>query len=191
MLPLLEQPAIRKRAHSMSVEAYHVLGEMGMLSEQVELLNGVIVDKMPRSPLHILICRRLVEMLRALLLQGFDCRQEQPLTFLRSEPEPDIAVVRGSFEDFGNGHPTTAELIIEVSVSTEASDRAKAEIYAEAGVKEYWIVLPEQRRIEVFQNPVGAIYTQHTVSEAGATVTSAVLDRFSVNLNELFAEAKA
>jgi Uma2 family endonuclease len=190
MLPLLEEPSIRHRAHPLSVEAYHALGVMGALSEQVELLNGVIIEKMPRSPLHIWLVEELAERLLAVLMAGFFLRKECPLTTTHSEPEPDLAVVSGNRADYLSGHPRTAELVIEVSISTEETDRAKADIYAGAGVKEYWIVLPQQRRIEVFQNPAGAAYLKHTVFEDGVSVTCGVLPGFTVDLAALLARAK-
>ena len=52
MIAMLEKPAIRKQVQSLSVETYHRLGELGLLSEQVELLRGVIVQKMSK-PLSI------------------------------------------------------------------------------------------------------------------------------------------
>ena len=62
-----------------------------------------------------------------------------------SEPEPDLAIVRGERADFLTAHPTTAEVIIEVCVSSEAIDRLKLQLYAEAGVRECWLVLAEER----------------------------------------------
>ena len=63
-----------------------------------------------------------------------------------SEPLPDVCVVAGNVSDFDHRHPSTAELVIEVAVTTAVADREKAAIYAEAGVKEYWIVLPTERQ---------------------------------------------
>ena len=76
---------------------------------------------------------------------------EQPITCTKSgsEPEPDISVIHGKPEDFWSSHPTTAELVIEVAVTSEDYDRNKALAYARAGVKEFWIVLVNDKRIEV------------------------------------------
>lgn len=52
-------------------------------------------------------------------------------------PEPDVAIVRSTMEEFEIRHPTTAELVIEVAVSSVALDRANASLYAEAGGTEY------------------------------------------------------
>jgi Uma2 family endonuclease len=84
--------------------------------------------------------------------------KEEPLTLADSEPEPDISVVRGTEGDFLATHPTTAELVIEVAVSSAALDRENASLYAEAGVKEYWIVLGSDQRVEVYRRPEAGRY---------------------------------
>ena len=40
-----------------------------------------------------------------------------------SEPEPDVAVVPGSFRDYVGGHPSRPALVLEVSESSLALDR--------------------------------------------------------------------
>src|SRR5262249_59935033 len=58
-----------------------------------------------------------------------------------SEPEPDVAVVAGAPFDYVTGHPTTAALVVEVADSSLRLDRRfKAAVYAQAGLREDWIV---------------------------------------------------
>ena len=79
MMPLLDLPAVRERVHLMSVETYHRLGEMGALTVDVELLRGLVVQKMPKSPLHEYVATMLMDLLLQLLPQGFKVRREGPL----------------------------------------------------------------------------------------------------------------
>ena len=58
MTALLELPAFRERVHGLSVEDYHRLGELGILSRDVELLRGIVVTKMPKTPLHELVAQK-------------------------------------------------------------------------------------------------------------------------------------
>src|SRR5881394_3125307 len=132
MTTLLDLPEVRERMHLKSVEEYHRAGETGVLSEDVELLRGIIVTKMPKSPLHELVANKLVTVLLTQLPKEFKVRREGPLTLRASEPEPDISVVKGEWDDWEKRHPSTAHLLIEVAVTTEALDEGKAEIYAEA-----------------------------------------------------------
>jgi len=185
MSSVLDSPQARERVVPLSVQVYHDLGERGMIAERSELLRGVIFEKMPKSPLHVRLVRFLEVLLQKQLPADFLLQKEDPLTLTDSEPEPDLAVIRGRESDFPTSHPTTAELVIEVSISTEDTDRAKAEIYAEAGVKEYWIVLPDRQRIEVFTQPTESGYGRHVLMEDVAA--SVVLPGFCVSVKELFA----
>lgn len=148
MLAIADEPAIRSRLHPMSVETYHLLGKLGGLGQRTELLRGVVIDQMPKSPLHSSIIRVLDKHLLRVLPLGYHPRAEQPLTFPDSEPEPDLAVVAGTEADYFHAHPVSAEMVVEVCVSSEDLDRLKLAIYAAAGVKECWLVLAEARTVE-------------------------------------------
>jgi Uma2 family endonuclease len=161
MLPILEVPTVRRRVAPISVETYHRLAEQGLVEANTELLRGVIIEKISKSPLHVAIVRKLFEAASAAALASRFVRKEDPLTLRDSEPEPDIAVVEGRPEDYRQAHPRTALLVIEVAVSTEEADREKAAIYAEAGIPEYWLVCPEKKTIEVFARPDQGRYLQH------------------------------
>jgi Uma2 family endonuclease len=181
---ILEDPAVRRQVFPVSVEFYHQAGALGMLGEDVELLDGIIVKKMPKSPLHEGIVRRLVRLLQSLAPAGCYVVKDGPITCARSEPEPDVAVIRGDEDDLRT-HPTTALLVIEVAVTTEERDRRKAAIYAEAGVQEYWLVEPEGRRLTVFRQPQGAAYAEAREHAPEETASSAVVPGFSCSLAEL------
>ena len=91
----------------------------------------------------------------------FTVRRQDPLALEGdvpgedSMPEPDIAVVSGSDEDYRPGHPTTAVLVVEVSDTTLAIDQGrKARIHARAGIPDYWIVNLQKNVLEVRRRPV-------------------------------------
>lgn len=84
-------------------------------------------------------------------------RQEASLQLTDSVPEPDVAVVTGSRQDYDD-KPTTAALVVEVAVTSLAADRAKAALYAEASVGEYWIVLAEVGHVEVYRGLESGVY---------------------------------
>jgi Uma2 family endonuclease len=161
MLPVLDDPAIRARAYPISVEAYHHLFDLEQIPKKVELIRGAIFEKMSQTPLHASIVELLRELLPLKLPSGFFVRQEKPLTLADSEPEPDLAVIQGERREFLTAHPATAELVIEVVVSSERIDRVKLGIYAEAGVRESWLILAEERIVERHTEPQGGAY-QHT-----------------------------
>ncbi len=54
--------------------------------------------------------------------------------------------------------PTTAELVVEVAVTSLVLDREKAAIHGEAGVGEYWIILAEAGQVEAYRRPTDGVY---------------------------------
>lgn len=174
MSSILDNRALREAVLPISVQQYHQLGEAGIIDARTELLWGFIVTKMIKSPDHTWIVQHLVHSLRPHLPAGWHLRQEQPLTFTDSEPEPDVAVVAGTPDDYRVAHPSTAILVIEVDVSSAALDRQKAQLYATAGVLEYLIVLPAERSVEVYREPSCQGYARRDTfgSDAGIELLS-------------------
>ncbi len=158
MSSILENPSVSASALRLDVEQYHQLCESGIIPERTELLSGIIVEKMGKSPLHTWTVQFLSEWLQLALAEGQSVRVEQPITLNGSEPEPDIAVVQGSRDDFIQRHPSTADLIVEVAISTVEIDREKAAIYAQAGILEYWLVQPNSRAVTVYREPTEETY---------------------------------
>ncbi len=143
-----------------SVAEYEAIARAGILDEDsnVELLEGWIVPKMTKYPPHDSTIDLIVYLLNRQLPQGWYCRSQNVVVTADSEPEPDVAVVRGRPGDYCDRHPsgTDAGLIVEVADSTVARDRRKARIYARAGVPDYRIVNLDSRQIEVYSQPTGA-----------------------------------
>jgi Uma2 family endonuclease len=171
----------------LSVEAYHALGEAGLIPERTELLYGFVYHKMSKSPFHSYLVQMLLDLLLAAIPAGFCVRTEQPITCADSEPEPDLAVVQGGIADFRRAHPRTAELVIEVCVTSHEFDRSKLRAYASAGVKECWLVLGPEKQIEVHRQPAGEQFATCTVHGPGGTLSSTAVPGFTVDLDRLFA----
>ena len=106
-----------------------------------------------------------------------------------SEPEPDVAIVRGEEADFDFQHPSTALLTVEVAVTTLALDREKADLYAETNVLEYWIVRPERGVVEVYTQPRDGLYRERRIFAAtdGGTLASTAVPALRLDLATFFA----
>ncbi len=160
--------------HRFTVAQYRQLGELGVLvpEDRVELLEGWIVEKMNHRPAHGYAVRYLNNWLVRVLPDGWLAQCQLPITTDTSEPEPDLAVVRGKDSDFSKRHPYANEcrLLIEVADTSLAKDRAKAAIYATSGVVEYWIVNLIERRLERFQQSDGCAYHVQTFIAIDETV---------------------
>jgi Uma2 family endonuclease len=180
---LAHAPALTR----ISVEDFHRISELGIYDKRAELIRGVVFQKPPMSPLPRDASTWLRDYLYDLRLPGCVVLQEAPLTLRDSEPIPDVAVVAGSRADFRHRHPTTAELIIEVAVSSLAADREMAALYAEAGVKEYWIVLPEERRVEVHRRGEGGVYRERQIFADEEEIACTAVPAVQVSLAALFA----
>jgi len=187
MSAILEIPEVRQRVSRLSVEEYHRLNEVNDNGRRTELIRGIVIEKMSKSPLHSSIAKRLYDTIARLLTKGYVVRREDPITLADSEPEPDIAVVCGAETDFFQAHPTTAELVIEVAVSSPTLDRENASLYAEAGVKEYWIVLGTERRLEMYGLPEHGRYRESRQFGADDTLQCASVPAVRILVSDLFA----
>lgn len=165
LMKILEDPKIRQNVDLYTVARYHNLGKTGEVQEKSELLEGLVFNIMPKSALHTNIIRLTAKLLNKFLPAGFLLSQEAPITIeaIDSEPEPDIMICKGSEADFWENNPTTAELVVEIAVSSVNLNRYKARLYATAGVREYWIVLVDERKLEILSKPENGKYTESRI----------------------------
>lgn len=186
MSAILEIPEVRRRVSRLSVEEYHRLDEFNENGRRTELIRGIVIEKMSKSPLHRTICSRLFKLILSRLSGDHSVWKEEPLILADSEPEPDISVTLGSDSDFSSAHPTTALLVIEVAVSSAALDRENASLYAEASVQEYWIVLGQECQIEVYRQPDQGRYLEKRVFGPHDAVDCLSVPGLRIRLSELF-----
>lgn len=153
-----------------SVDQYHRMIESGAFTEEdrIELLEGWVVPKMPKSPEHEFVVGEMEEGLRKQAPAGWFVRNQAPITLPESEPEPDLSLARGTRRDYVDSHPgaEALALVVEVSDTTLATDRRKAAVYGKAGIPAYWLINLRDRVIEVFETPDAehvSGYRQHRV----------------------------
>lgn len=158
----------RARVVPLTVEQYHQMLEAGILEEgaPIELLDGLLVEidrsrtgekPMPVSPQHCLSVNRWLRWLPQVEAKGHHLRLQAPITIPPShEPEPDVAIVHGTPDDFADHHPGPGEVacVVEVADSSLERDRGtKQRIYATAGVPQYLIVNLVNERVELYEDP--------------------------------------
>lgn len=199
--PVLEQPITPNptRIERLNVAQFHRMIELGILPEGVpiELIDGILVrkdnsdsggDPMTHGPKHAFCIQRLKELEEKVKPYRYHLRQQLPITLSDSrEPEPDIAIVRGTIADYSEHHPAPSDClaVIEVADSSLDYDRTtKASIYAAAGIAFYWIVNLPARRIEIYESPVAAEqrYAKQTSFEAGDIIGLSLDRHLSVNI---------
>ncbi len=158
------------------------MAESGLLDDpRIELINGLLVKKMTKKPVHVSACELLAGALDFLLPAGWYLREQNPLRIPEyDEPEPDLVVARGSRGAYTARHPGPEDvaLVIEVADTSLSKDRGeKLVAYARGGVPLYWIVNLVQGQIEVYSQPDRqlGVYVRKTVHDATDRV-SVVID---------------
>jgi Uma2 family endonuclease len=142
----------------LSVEQYHEMARAGILTrdDRVELLEGWLVAKMTKHPPHVIATGQIHDALRGIIPDGWYVTKEDPVTTLDSEPEPDLAVIRGTRRDYSVCHPGPHDvaLVVEVADTSLPRDQTfKKGIYARAQFPLYWLVNLPEARIEVYSDP--------------------------------------
>lgn len=143
-----------------TLDEYHHLTEIGFFQsgDRIELIRGEIVKMAAKGRSHVVCCRNLLTELPPLLIHGqVKLQCQDPITLPSgSEPEPDFAIVRMREDNYLSSHPSPADilLVIEISDSSLSYDRdIKDELYAEAGLCDYWIFNLVDRRLETYSEP--------------------------------------
>jgi Uma2 family endonuclease len=171
----------------LTVEQLHCMLEKGIIrdGDPIELVDGLLVRKnraaagegeMTHGARHAQVLMRLVRLDRALDPFGCHLRVQLPVTLSAlSEPEPDLAIVRGSLESFAERHPGPEDVLVlvEVADSSLGYDRgAKLRVYASAGIAVYLIVNIPERQIECYEEPVAeqGHYRRRTDYRPGETL---------------------
>jgi hypothetical protein len=149
--------------YRMTVDQYERLAESGVLgTESVELIGGLLVRKITKKPPHVLACEAARDLLLPLLPPGWRLTLEAPVRIPDfDEPEPNLAIVRGTRKDYKLRHPGPSEiaLLIEVADASLAWDRGeKCAAYARGGITTYWIVNLVDNRLEVYSEPTAEGY---------------------------------
>ena len=159
-----------------SVDEYERIVQSGALTDpdRIELINGFLVQKMAKSPQHGYATRKLIDDLGVLIGPGRTWRAEQPIRIPGyDEPEPDIAIARGSTEDYAFRIPEPGDvlLLVEISLTTLDYDRTdKGAAYAGGRIPVYWIVNLVHRQIEVHTDPTPTGYRTREVFSEGESV---------------------
>ena len=170
-----------------TVAEYHAMIDSGVFAgdDRVELLEGWIIPKMTRNPPHDLALGELGDTLQRLLTPGWFLRAQMAMTTGDSEPEPDLAIVRGRRPGLPRAdHPGPGDvtLVVEVADATLSEDRGlKARIYARAGIPTYWIVNLVNGQVEILTDPTGPDpsprYRSREVVGAGGVLSPVVEGR--------------
>jgi Uma2 family endonuclease len=175
-----------ERVRPLHRREYERMVELGLFDdERIELLRGALVEMSPQGAPHSDVTERLAATLYEALRGRARVRSHSPLALSDdSEPEPDIAVVPPG--DYSRELPRAALLVVEVADSSLRKDRRiKAELYAEAGVPEYWLVNLVDGVIELHSDPREGRYQNVTSHGRAARLTPGLLAGVVVDVGAL------
>jgi Uma2 family endonuclease len=170
MSVLIAQPGrgkgVEVSLRRITVDEYHRMIRDGYFAqnERFELINGWIIEKMPKNPPHSTAVTRLRQLLDDQLPRDeFTVRVQEPITLAGSdsETEPDIVVARGPLATYATKHPAPDDvlLVMEVADSTLDLDQGpKLEIYAGSGLDPYVVLDIPHRAVLLYRTPQNGSY---------------------------------
>ncbi len=178
--------------HRLTRRDYYRLAEAGILSEddRVELLEGQLVDMSAIGARHALAVDALTELLILAAAGRAVVRVQNPIVLDdSSEPQPDFTLVRRHWDGYPNDHPRPADvyLLIEVADSSLEFDLgAKLELYARAGIREFWVVDLTSNRLLVHRSPGDGRYASMAVVDRSGTIQVEALPELTISVAQIF-----
>ena len=171
-------------------------------NDRIEIINGEAIMMAPPSRTHQEISGALFAQLYN-FLEGKKCRVYAAPFAVRlferdgeapedvdTMVEPDISVVCYSDKLDNHGCKGAPDLVVEIlSPSTRRHDRlVKLDLYQRAGVREYWIVDPENKAVQVFLQDDGGSLKLHEDYGREDVAKVNVLNGCFVELGKVFPE---
>jgi Uma2 family endonuclease len=189
MSSVATMPPAEPQTYRFSVEEYHKLGEVGIFHprDRVELLDGDVLIMSPIGLRHVWAVTWVTEWFTDRRRGRYAVSPGNPV-FLHdySEPQPDIMLVPRAGRKLQKCRAEDVFLLVEVSESSLAFDLGrKRKAYAEAGVREYWIVNLEEDVLEVFRQPEGGKYAVALRFGLGESVSPLVFEDVVVPAAEI------
>jgi Uma2 family endonuclease len=184
MTATLQRPPRKRKTHfdpefRFTVAQYQEMIRGGIFApdDRVELLDGKVVNKVARNPPHDVTLGLTQKEIERICEPDWVARAQMAVVLGgKSQPEPDIAVVRAPLTSYFKQHPLAKdiEMIVEVADSSLLDDRrAKAPIYAGARIPWYWIVNVQEKIVEAYSDPksgAAPAYRKHMDYKAGEKI---------------------
>ena len=176
-----------------SVTEFEKMAAIGLFSEgrledeRLELLRGDIVPRSPQTPRHELVRSELYHRWAGLAAYRI-YKVATFASFIADDHSylfPDFSVIADA-TDFSNITPETVLLIVEVAEPELAKDlKYKTEIYAAAGIPDYWVINAATLVTTVFRDPTDAGYRSRTEIASDQPLTPLAAPELAIALDEL------
>jgi Uma2 family endonuclease len=183
--------AIEMTRRLFDVDEYHRMAEVGILTDEdrVELIDGEIVEMSPIGAPHTRSVMFLNDaFVRRLEGRALVCPQGSVRLHRRTEPQPDIALLRPPLARYGRAIPAPADvfLIVEVADTSQYRDRVvKLPRYAAAGIPEYWIVDLKGEILDVYREPAAGRYGASRQLRRGDSIAPAAFPDVTLTVDDI------
>ena len=176
--------AVEPARRRFTVDDYYRMAKAGILTDddRVELIEGEIIQMSPIGSRHAGRVKTLNRLFAARFADVALVSVQDPLHLDDySEPEPDVALLRPSSDNYTSAHPTAGDvfLVVEVADTSISFDRrTKVPLYARNNIPECWLVDLNRNLIVVYRDPTPRGYrTTRTVRPGQQLAPLAFPDR--------------
>jgi Uma2 family endonuclease len=173
-----------------NLDDYHQMIASGLLDDRsLELINGEIIQMSPEGISHSFYCRGTAKYLRMILGDLAEVSEAHPIMIPNdSEPEPDIAILRTPDTLYQTRHPLPADVfwLIEIANTTLVKDLGvKKDLYARAGIPEYWVMNLQTAELVIFRDLMVAEYRSE-LRLSSETISPLAFPDIFVDVSRLF-----
>jgi len=174
-----------------TVEEYHSMVRAGMLNEddRVELIEGEITQMTPIGSKHSAAVGRLTRLFSEQAGRRAIVWVQNPIRLgERSEPQPDVTLLRPREDFYASGHPGHRDILLVVEVAETSADYdrvIKVPLYARGGILEVWLVNLEGEAIEVYQSPSPEGYHEMQTLHRGDRLCPSSLPELKLPVEEI------
>jgi Uma2 family endonuclease len=174
-----------------TVDEYHRMSDAGILPEEkrFELIRGEIIEMPNPKPPHSGRVNRLNHLFSSRLRDSIVLSVQNPSSIDEmSEPVPDLSVLKPRSDFYSERHPLPEDvlLVVEISHTTLRFDtKIKAPLYAEAGIREYWVLNIPSNVLEVYSVPVRGKYTRHEIFKHGQSISPQAFPEVTFSIEEI------
>ena len=176
----------------LTIDEYYSMADAGIIGreDRVELIRGEIVQMSPIGSLHASVVDSASQLFFDSVAGNAIVRVQNPIRLetQQSEPEPDISLLRPRQDRYRTAHPTPEDilLVVEVSDSSLEYDRGvKIPLYAEAGIPEVWLIVPDEDGIERYADLSGGEYRRMERFHLGDALAPTLLPNAQVQASAL------
>ncbi len=173
-----------------SVQEYEQMIKAGVFDEdaRLELIDGELIPMSPIGPDHAGHTIRLNRLLARQVGEQALVSIQNPLQLARSEPQPDLMLLRPRADDYTRSHPKPADVLLLVEVadsSLEFDQSIKLRLYAQAKIPEVWLVNLLDRWVEIYRGPGARGYKDKRTAGLKETLSPLALPKVTVKVREI------